>query len=694
MNALAPYVDIVPKREEELYVMLPADVRKELDGIAGQLGNLLNAKSLLAACKAVAPTIGMNSRQLYERVRSYIATRDWKALVNKAAAGSAFWESTKPIGLPVAFQKFYQKLCEDNQKVDKGGYRELILIWKTHLDSNGTYYDAIPGYDTWPQEDPRYRHPAGWSYRNLSRYSPDLYDSAAARVGPFAASLYRPSVLTTRVGLAICERVQFDDHEYNVKVHFPRQPKAMRPRGFTAAEQLSAYLVPSFKPTLWDMDEEKKKALTEKDMMWFTIYWLCQIGYRTDERGTLLVVEKGTAAIKEAFAERIYRATGKHVRVSEPGMFSRPSHKGQFSPRAKGNFKHKPLVESSFYLIDNFFAGLPGQVGIDRLSAPEEMHGREQYLKSVLKVAESLPKDRAELLRIPMLNWAQFLNKGLELYDAINRNTDHEIEGWQELGYQDLQWRLKLPDSSYTPWQSQNALLALPEPQRNAIHALTAIDTTGELTRAVNLSRHQVFHTEHAKALKSGVMEKLSPWRYCELMGVENGYEVVVNKQSQLVIESREFGMKPLVYLARVNGRHLPVGEKYLAFINPWSPRIALLCKHDGAAVGLCEQWDIPCANDSEARLKMTGAQAQWEAERRAGLNERHADRALEIAHMREHNEAVESGVTPEDQQMEKRLDRAAKKETSDFRALTSEAKPQADSQAACGVSMEDLREL
>jgi len=197
----------------------------------------------------------------------------------------------------------------------------VILIWKTHHDSGDgirppRYYAAIPGYDTWPVDDGIHGHPRGWSKRNLSRFVPDLYDSAATRQGPFAAALFRPPVLKTRVGLSVLERIQFDDHEYNVKNHFPGQSKLMRPRGFTAAEELSSKFWASYKPTLWDMEEEAKKALTEKDAMWFVIYILTMVGYRLDEKGTWLVVEKGTMAV-EGGVRRAHPAGDQRARKSE-----------------------------------------------------------------------------------------------------------------------------------------------------------------------------------------------------------------------------------------------------------------------------------------------------------------------------------------------------------------------------------------
>jgi hypothetical protein len=304
---------IVPSHDADLYAALPPDSRTEFEYIHAHLTFLTNAKSLRAACAEVAVNIGLNARQLYDRVLKYLETHKWTDLLNKAKAGAAFWEPAQPVGLPVAFQNFYKSLCEKYQRVDRGGYRELMLIWRTHRDSEGKHYDFIPGYGSaeqvgagtacWPEVDKAGRHPKGWSYKNLNRFAPDNYDSAATRQGAFAASKFRPPVFKTRVGLAICEQVEFDDHEYNAKIHFPGQPKVMRPLGFTAADRLSACLFPCFKPMLWLEDEEKKQKLTELDMMWFVIRWLTNIGYRTDKRGTSFIVELGHRRHQKEFCQ-------------------------------------------------------------------------------------------------------------------------------------------------------------------------------------------------------------------------------------------------------------------------------------------------------------------------------------------------------------------------------------------------------
>lgn len=645
MNAI---IKRIPEDEEPLYAALPETVRKEFNDILDHLDAIMKAKSLLAGCTMAAHQIGLKPRLLYERVRAYLSTGSWKKLVNRAKAGPVFWESEERVGLPAAFKPWYQGLCEGNQRVNRDGRRELLKIWRTHHDSEGNHVPRIPGYASWPKAQPPFDYPAGWSERNLARFVPDEFDAAATRIGLFSASRFRPPVLKTRATLALYERVEFDDHEWNLKVFFPGQPKAMRPRGFAAVDALTAMIKPSFKPTLWDQEAEMKRTLTERDCLWFLIFWLTRMGYRTDERGTTLVVEMGLTTAPDVFVDRVERLTHGRVKFAFPGMFRDPAHRGQFNPRGKGNFKHKPLVEGAFSLIDNYFARLPAQVGLDRNHAPEEMHGREAYLRGLLKYAETAAVEQVQQLRLPVLTWAQFLHRGVELFDAINTNSEHALEGWTELGFHTIDWRL----DAAQPWQSQQKLLALPEDKRAAVEALVYDDAALELRRPRNLSRQEAHDALLARERAAGNITTLSPWTWADLMGLEHAHEVTVQKNGLFTIQHRDFGTRPIHFLAAPNGRHLRPGEKYLAFVNPWTPHLMLLCKANGAAVGLCEAWEVAGQNDEDAVLRQVGKQRQWLAQREEAMNNRHQFEALALTDLKAHNDAVQAGeaVTEEAQ--------------------------------------------
>jgi hypothetical protein len=633
----------IPEEDEYLYAGMPWLQRTELNNILDNLPHLCAGGSLWKKCGEVGPAIGMEVRALYERVRKYLKTGDWLDLADRAKCGREFYREPGLVGFPMATREFVKGIFERFQRNNGAGLREIELILQTHVDSDGRHYAKIPGCERWPVIG----QTPGWSIRNLRRFGPDQFDAKAARVGLFAASACRPPVFRTRVGLDFCRRVEFDDHEFNVNVPWPGQPRAMRPRGFFAAEALTERLQPSFKPTLWN--GEKKMALTERDFQWFIVGWLTEVGYRTDGEGSWLVVERGTAAIREAFQERILRATNGQVKVARGGMFDRPAHGGQMGGKGAGNFRHKPIMEGAFNLIDNYFSGLPGQVGLNRLTCPEESGAREQYFGKLLKAAEErgrLGEASLPALVLPYLTWKEFMDRAMGLFAAINGATDHEIEGWAECGFHQAEFRLPMSgEAGFTPWQRREVIESMPEVERAALMLL--VHSRDDLTRARNLSRGEAFARELARAREAGVMMKVTPWRYCDLMGLENSYPVSVTERNLFVIDNRDFGPGKLRYLAKVNGRHIREGEKFHIFVNPWSPQIALLCRDDGAAVGLVEQWEtVPMANEA-AQKRMAGKQNAWVADRTTALARRHETEAAELEHMREHNRALLESKRP-----------------------------------------------
>lgn len=668
-------LSLVPSDEQHDYAQMPATLRREFDYIEANLAKLLDKTSgpLRRKCRNLAPTVGITARQLYDRVCKFKTTGDWKDLTNRAKAGKAFWRPSAPGQKPACFREWVKGMFERFQRSTGGmaAYKEILFIWRNHHDSEGKPYYAIPGYDEWPEVGPSGEYPEGWSYRNLINFAPENWDAAAAQQGLFAASKFRPPLITTRYGLPFARCFEFDDHEHNVKAPFPGQPREMRPRGFWHAERLSAFLTGSWKPTLWDEEEQVKKTLTGRDFMWFVITMLTTVGFRTDgdvsseesKGGTWLITEHGCAAVGEAFQERIWRATKGCVKIARPGMFDKAAHGGQFGGKGKGNFKHKPLIESSFNLIDNSFSALPGQTGLDRLTAPEDMNGREQYFAKLLKAAAEMPPERSEKLILPSLVWAQFLHRAMDIVAAINADPDHDLEGWLDCGFQMTEFRLPC-GGKFTPWQPRLMIDSMPAPERTAMElVLREAAKAGQVERARNLSRREVFLMEQKRALDSGVMEKLSPWRYHDLLGMENSHEVVVRQDHLIKIEKRELGPRPLYYLAVVNERtQLATGETYRLFANPFSPRVALLCRDDGRAVGLVEQWDQPCRDDQEGIKRMVGKQRHWEAERLQALERRHADEAAQKQHMIEHNDALihPGQKTSEDRATERDLNRKA----------------------------------
>jgi hypothetical protein len=605
----------------------------QLIAINDQLPKLTSAKSLRAACKAAASVIpGVTPRALNNRIRRYLKSGNVLDLVDRRDS-VALWQTRKPVGLPKAFREFYRGLREKQQRVATAAHDELITIWRTRYDATGKYYERLPGYDRWPAANPATGLPDGWSYDNLQRAVPEHpWATTAARQGLAAASGYRPTVRTSRVGLRLGERVEFDDHQFDVKVHFAGQSRAMRPVCFGAADGLSAFAAVAVRPTLWDDAAEQKRTLTEYQFRCFVLWWLSEHGYRTDSAGTTLFTERGTAVIRADFESRLAAFTGGRVKVSAGSMFSESAHPGQYAPRGKGNFRHKAMIEGFWSILENVLGRLPGQMGSNqRLNGPAELHGREMVLAKTLDLARTLPPALAEQLMFPVLPFRTFATIAHAAMDAVLADREHDLEGWDELGLARMEWRT---DSQSPLWLPASAMQSLPETERMAL--VPRLQGQEGLTRYVKMSRREVWE-RHA-----GELTQVGPSALCRLLSPDDAIEVTVTRQSLVEFtDTARFGPGTYRFLAQSRQRDLYPGDKFAAFFNPLTPRWLQLVDAKGAPVALLESWEAPSRNDLEGIKRQMGRQAHWESEQKIRLGGRHFDEAEMRAHLAEHNRLV-----------------------------------------------------
>ena len=623
--------------EPRLLWLLPADEYRTLSRIADVLGALTSAKSTLAACAQAAGYVGLGVKQLYRRVRDYIRSHDWRCLVNRAKC-SALWQSDGVAVVPATTREWWVGLFEKHKRSGRSAYNEALYIVRNRMDwsSPPRHLDAIPGYAAWPEMDARvhHRHPRGWSYANfMTACKRASYGAAAAREGVFAASEYRVPLLTTRTGLRLGERVEFDDHKFDVKIHYAGQSRAMCPVCFGAVDGLSTFVDLVIRPMLWDDDMEMKRELTEQQFRYFVLHWLGTHGYRTDERGTTLFVENAKAAIREEFAGRLLRETGGKVKVARGAMFAEAAHAGQFRPRGKGNFRFKALVEGFWNLLENRLDRLPGQTGSNaRLNGPAELHGREEYLRRLLDFAEAAPAELAARVKLPVMTYTEFRNSLFGIVEAILEDREHALEGWDELNFHRVEFR---PEETARNWYPIADLERLPSMERALVSAKLG-DPALALTRSVKHSRDDVwkmFHTE---------LTRITPHQYCRLLDERDAVEVTVGRQGLIEFEDRaRFGHQEFRFLARGAGLDLRAGEKFRGWFNPLTARWLHLTNFRNQHVALLQPWDQPGKHDTDAVRRQMGRQIAIETADKDRLAARHHDDAGERAHLVEHNARV-----------------------------------------------------
>jgi len=650
----------IPAADTAYFASLPDQVRADVRRKLTALKSIAVAPKIMPACKAQAALMhgarGFSAATLRSQYYTYAKTGDWRLLIDHARAGKDFIDRGASQDLPGEFIEYWRGLCERNQRKSRAARRELLHIWRTHHDTAGRAVKSIPGYNlstrpsalatsSWPAADPSTGIPAGWSEANLYRFAPTKFELTAARIGRAAAAGFRPQVLSTRVGLRVGQYLVFDDQEYDVKVNFPGNSKAMRPLGLNALDLFSACLFAySFKPTIWNAEAEAKQKLKEVDMLWFAVHVLTSFGYRDDDGGTTLVVEHGTAAIREDFEQRIFDATHGKVRVDRSGIGGAPSFDGLFEGASRGNFRFKAALESIFNLVRNEMAMLPGNVGKDRLHSPEELHGRDRYNNSLIRAGLALPPERSKLLRLPFLDWQQFTGLCLDLYSRINSRVDHDLEGWERAGLVASEWRLPLSSTcnlqpatcnqdAFTPWMDQQKFLALPAPEQAIMRQL--IEAQPSLTRARKLAPVEVFQRGQPE------LQRVPSFLLPVLLGPEFGIERRA-KNGIFEFEDRAISPDPIRFLARLSSGELVAdGEKFLTYLNPFSPTELIVCNTQGGYLGTCLPWASPCRSDTEAIHRQMGQAKHIEAQLLAPVARRGAEVAREKLEMHRHNASI-----------------------------------------------------
>ncbi|NOS70086.1 MAG: hypothetical protein HOP33_09160 [Verrucomicrobia bacterium] len=655
----------IPQCDRVYFSTLPEKVQTEVWQRLKQMAFVAAAKKVNTACKQVAASLKSFARGFsWQRIRALFyqftkgtdkfAAGDWRILVNWSKVGASRSE------LSPTFIEFWRMLCEQHQRVTSSAWRQLVFdIWRGRVpfQIKGKRYQQIPGYDVWPEAEPETDLPAGWSEGNLYNYTPDRYELAAARIGIQKASSLGFKIRTTRLGLKIGEFMEFDDHEFNVKVNFPGQMRSMRPRCFGAVDALSDCMFSMvIKPTFWDMDAQAKQVLSEKDFMWFVVAVLTHRGYRADI-GTMLLVEHGTATVRgnkklridnplrDDFEKRIFDATGGKVRVDRGGRFHTKANPGQFAPPSGGNFRFKPHVEQFWRMLDDWLDAVKGQTGKGRDFAPEEMERTDAYNNKLLKVAQAMGVEDASKLILPRMTFDDFTNVATKVMGLINDDPDHACNSWEKCGFITKEYRAEL-SSTWNPL----ALLAREQ------HEVQALVSQSDL-------HFRVRRMTRAEADRTGTTE-LTPLPFemiPSLVGPEYAGRPIPVIGGKFQFKDWRLGPDPLVFVAQDSSGHpLREGERFIPYCNPMSPDALVICDASGSVVSVCPPDLEPAKNDEAGVKAAMGAKNHWQAVKLAGQRARHAPAGSDVEFMKRHNAAVMDGktVSPEDRQRQRNVKR------------------------------------
>ncbi len=583
------------------FALEPAAARKEAErwlAAADRLDTIPAGAGRQIAAKREAAALGVSLSTLNNRLTAWRKSgQDWEAFIDRRK-----FPRNGARGLPPAFVEFCRTLTSEYQRGQAMKRAHVALV--ARLDQwrrSGDPKDAIPGYSAPP---PRMRAtglPEGWHYRNFVRFAqPTRYARALIRTGEKAAAKFLPANRTTRVGIQPGQIYTLDDQIYDVLVSFVGSGAAthMRPAGFDASDFASDCTVASLAKPRITREDGTTENLNETDFAWFVLHLLADIGLHPS--GTTLEVEHGTAAIRGEFRERLENVLQGRLKIATGGRYGQhPALAGMgYRAAVSGNSNFKARRESAFNLLRNAMAALPGATGLDRYQAPEENEGLVRYHRQFVKLLESLPLDRAKLLRSPLLPWHTFAALNHEIRAQLMASHDHACEGWEKAGY--ITHEFTLDGQTWLPATKIDDLRAADATKAAALEAVAALPGHSRIRR---LSRQEVWQ-QHRPRLKT-IPDHVWPLLLPESMALD----LRVGKSLEFVHADRLIDSDPLVYIATARDEHgrkitLQREETYRCFLSPLSPGKMVICsaagRHRGAFIGTVDRFHVPSRDDHE----------------------------------------------------------------------------------------------
>jgi hypothetical protein len=639
MTLTLPQNEIIERRA------LPPDINAEVD--AWLLAFAEVRRPIVASLKMLARQMGHAEQTVIRRWYAF-QKYGWRGLVNRARVPGWHPEhgllARDSAAISEEFVEWFRALAESNQRKTRPAYREFMRRWMRG--------EIIPGLDN---EQPRHRMPAGCSYGNLARKCRDRFALTAMRIGLGAARKFAPQTFSTRAGLWVGSHYMFDDVWHDNFVVYRGQ--VVRVLEFGALDVFSACRFAwGTQPRLRNADGTEE-GLKEKFMRMHLADVLWNHGY--SERGTTLLAEHGTAAIRERLEQLLHDRTGGLITVRRSGITGREQAvAGMALGRGGGNPSFKASLESLHNLIHNELAAIPGQTGLDVEHRPERLHGELKHATDLLKAIQKLQLTRPErvaLIRLPVLEYhAEFLPLLADIYAQINGRDWHELEGWDQCGHFAIDYRLA-PDTDQ--WITREEFLSLPETTRELLTMTAAADT--RFLRQRKLSPAEV----HARQRRE--LRRIPEYVVAEILGMDFAREQRVDG-SYFEFTDATISAEELRYESRIRtpeGREveLPDRERYQVFVNPLAPDALFVHDAKGVHLGIARRVQRVCRADLPALQAAQGRSKQRLADKLAPVRARHAGMTqTAIEHNRINDRLLDAGraVTTEERDRARALRR------------------------------------
>lgn len=649
----------IPNNDAAEFSGLKDEVRADIQRKMRAIGPLLDVKKggIGKAIAAAAAQLGLSTQQTrryydaYRQSGSDRFSRDWRAFKNKAKSPDTCEK------LPEEFVAFVLMLCEKNQRKCAPAFRQIKrFVQKRSLTVDGITYTVPPGYEAWPEINGT-GLPHGWGERNLYRLLESQEKKAqltAMRQGLGSAiALHIPKILTTRFGLWVGSHISFDDVLRDVELLSIGKNQIVRPQELGAMDFFSAdrFLVqrrPQYK------DGDRMDNVKECEMRCLVASWLRNIGYSI--RGSILLVELGTATIRAALEEFLYEHSDGLITLRRAGITGKEQALKGYFGRGGGNPHHKGLQESHHNLLHNESGNLPAPTGHDR-NPPEWLFGLQAVTQGVCKDLAKLSPERAELLASPHLEYWQGLDLLKYIDHLIAYRTDHRIEGWEKCGHTAVEYRL---DPEVDEWLSLNQFLALPKSQQSLVAAAASADA--RYRRPRKLAPREVFRKgaselirfpDHVIALMFADDRLGLDMRQKKSLTPEGEFEI----SDQLAGPDRMYFHGDVVTPQGeiVSLRQLDERGAFGVVLNPWDAAQLWVYDKNGGFLGTAARKErlSRLEEHSHEMTRALGRREHQIATMVTPLRDRHANAAIELRAINRNNDRVRNGeaVTREEKQ-------------------------------------------
>lgn len=587
MNYLAP---ITSAEIDRLFAVMPGDEATKILSFVDALAVFAEARDKKAAAAAMSARLsplgytGLSLKSLYRKLDDFRREGVWSLVPGKYKR-----ENVRGIVANERFLEYWQTLILENRRKMKPAWKRLVTDFCAGVDIPGVgtwrdvylqlrgFYPSEGEPCPWSERNP----PPGWSFRNLLKFKPDEFAMVAAHHGMAEAkSRFGLTVSKTRVGLACCQVVEFDDMWYEHAVMYPGNKEPQRVVEFAAIDVLTGHVICHLTKPIRERADGSRETLKATWAKYVYHYVLCVTGLPAER--VVLVGERGTTKADAEFEEALGLVNAWRgaqgagaVEWRTGALANAPLAKGLHNGAAKGNPRNKPHVEQMHATLKNSVGHILGEIGGGRGVQPEETGAMVAEAKKLVALAyiSNLP---VEKIKTPFLSWPAYAEIIERAHREMDERTGHALEGWVECGFVKGEFRLK----SEASWRAVRALGEMSPEEAGAISALVKAGMAEY--REVRLSPREAW--EKSKGALKPVPDYLAP----RILGSELCCTAKVTGNMQIVYKDPNIGAR-LRVAAIAGGKLLKRGVEYRVWVNPLDGSKAYVCDMQGHFMGVAK---------------------------------------------------------------------------------------------------------